>query len=488
MLSTVSALGMATGILIDMPGRVTSAAFVGRKDQLERLHEAFAATLTTPAVVLIGGEAGVGKTRLVYEFAAGIPEARVLVGTCLELGQAVMPFLPLAGILRQLSRALGPEETQRLYGAELLRFLPDQGSSSADTGEGEQSGLFEAVLVLLGRLAEISPVVLVIEDLHWADRSTLDLLGFLARNVSSMRAMLIGTYRSDEMRRTHALRPVLAELTRLPHVERIELLPMDEREVIQLYTAIRGQQPQPAEADSIITRSEGNPFYVEELLASGDSVQVGMPAGLRDILATRLDNLPESAKEVLRIAAAAGRRVDHRLLAVVAQLGEDELQAGLRTAVEGEALVPDAEGYRFRHALLQEAAHDQLLPGERMRLHRRFAEALQADPSLAAGGSAGVHAELAYHALATHDVDLAFSSLVRAGQRARDLYAFAEAQQHFERAVELRPQLSAEASDTAPPTWELLRNAALCARYFGDIRVGAVKHLRRAIAVLGRGG
>ena len=226
------------------------------------------------------------------------------------------------------------------------------------------------------------------------------------------------------MRRTHALRPVLAELTRLPHVERIELLPMDEREVIQLYTAIRGQQPQPAEADSIITRSEGNPFYVEELLASGDSVQVGMPAGLRDILATRLDNLPESAKEVLRIAAAAGRRVDHRLLAVVAQLGEDELQAGLRTAVEGEALVPDAEGYRFRHALLQEAAHDQLLPGERMRLHRRFAEALQADPSLAAGGSAGVHAELAYHALATHDVDLAFSSLVRAGQRARDLYAF----------------------------------------------------------------
>jgi tetratricopeptide (TPR) repeat protein len=120
-----------------------------------------------------------------------------------------------------------------------------------------------------------------------------------------------------------------------------------------------------------------------------------------------------------------------------------------------------------------------------MRLHRRFAEALQADPSLAAGGSAGVHAELAYHALATHDVDLAFSSLVRAGQRARDLYAFAEAQQHFERAVELRPQLSAEASSTAPPTWELLRNAALCARYFVDIRVGAVKHLRRAIAVLG---
>jgi tetratricopeptide (TPR) repeat protein len=289
------------------------------------------------------------------------------------------------------------------------------------------------------------------------------------------------------MRRTHALRPVLAELSRLPLVQRIELQPMDEGEVLQLFTAIRGNQPQPEEAVSILTRSEGNPFYIEELLAAGDPSWIGMSSSLRDILADRLESLPESAKEVLRIAAAAGRRVDHRLLEVVAQLPESDLQAGLRAAVDGEALVPDADshGYRFRHALLQEAAHDQLLPGERTRLHRAFVDTLQADPSLAVGGSAGVDAELAYHALATYDVDLAFSSLVRAGERARDLYAFAEAQQHFERAIELRPQVGAAVSVTAPPTWELLRNAALCARYFGDIRVGSVTHLRRAIAVLG---
>jgi predicted ATPase len=136
------------------------------------------------------------------------------------------------------------EETQRLYGAELLRFLPDQGSPSVESGEREQSGLFEAVLALLGRLAETSPVVLVMEDLHWADRSTLDLLSFVARNLGSMRVVLVGTYRSDEMRRTHALRPVLAELSRLPLVQRIELQPMDEYEVFQLFTAIRGNQPQ----------------------------------------------------------------------------------------------------------------------------------------------------------------------------------------------------------------------------------------------------
>jgi DNA-binding CsgD family transcriptional regulator len=473
-----------------MPGRITSSAFIGRQVELESLLEVFDATLDGPAVVLLGGEAGIGKSRLVSEFAEHIPEARVLVGACLELGQAVMPYLPLAGILRQLSRKIGPEETQRLYGAELLRFLPDQGSPSVESGEREQSGLFEAVLALLGRLAETSPVVLVMEDLHWADRSTLDLLSFVARNLGSMRVMLVGTYRSDEMRRTHALRPVLAELSRLPLVQRIELQPMDEYEVFQLFTAIRGNQPQLEEASSILTRSEGNPFYVEELLAAGDPARTGMPSSLHDILADRLDQLPESAKEVLRIAAAAGRRVDHRLLEVVAQLPEDDLQVGLRAAVDGEALVPDVDGhgYRFRHALLQEAAHDQLLPGERARLHRAFVDALQADPSLAAGGRAGVHAELAYHALAAHDVDLAFSSLVLAGLRARDLFAFAEARQHFERAAELRPHVSAHVSANAPPTWELLRNAALCARYSGDSRGAAVPHLHRAIGVLGEDG
>jgi predicted ATPase len=120
----------------------------------------------------------------------------VLVGACLELGQAVMPYLPLAAVLRQLSRTLGSDETRRLYGAELVRFLPDHGTSSSDGGVREQAGLFEAVLALLARLAETSRVVLILEDLHWADRSTLDLLTFLARNLASLPVMLVGTYRS----------------------------------------------------------------------------------------------------------------------------------------------------------------------------------------------------------------------------------------------------------------------------------------------------
>ena len=328
------------------------------------------------------------------------------------------------------------------------------------------------------------------EDLHWADRSTLDLLTFLARIWA--RSGSCSLEATDPMRcgvRTHFC-PVLAELTRLPLVARMELQPMDEGEVVQLVTAIRGNQPQPGEADSIIARSEGNPFYIEELLAAGDPAQAGMSSSLRDILAASLDDLPESAKEVLRIAAAAGRRVDHRLLEVVAQLSRGRVGRGTRAAVEGEALVPDADGYgyRFRHALLQEAAHDQLLPGERMRLHRAFAQVLLADPSLAAAGKRQRPCRARLSRLGRPRRRSGLFLPVLAGQRARDLLAFAEAQQHFERAVELRPRVNAEVSATAPPTWELLRNAALCARYSGDIRVGAISHLRRAIAVLGDDG
>jgi hypothetical protein len=145
-----------------VPRRITSSAFIGRSRELKNLTEVFEATRTAPAVVLLGGEAGVGKTRLVSEFLRRVPEARVLVGACLELGQAVMPLAPLAGILRQLSRGLGSEEAQQLFGPELVRFLPDQGTSSTDRETVEQLGLFEAVLALLDRLADTTQVVVVL--------------------------------------------------------------------------------------------------------------------------------------------------------------------------------------------------------------------------------------------------------------------------------------------------------------------------------------
>lgn len=474
-------------ILARMSQRVSAAVMIGRDGPLETLRQAFAGTDGAGAdgrVAVIGGEAGAGKTRLVSEFVAGLDDPhriRVLQGGCLELGEALMPLAPLAGILRQLGQELGEELVAEMAGHELAGYLPGYGGSPLDAQWNGQASMFGALRSLLERLAADGPLVVVMEDLHWADRSTLDLVTWLTRAVAGVPMLLVLTYRSDEMRRSHPLRPVLAELSRLPHVDRIELDPLSEPEVHALLSAIRGETVPAELARQVVDRSEGNPFFAEELLAaSGDG---GLPLTLRDILSARLDALAESAKEVLRIAAAAGRRVDHRLLEVVADLAPEDLDAGLRAAVEEQALVPDGDGFRFRHALLQEAVHEQLLPGERTRLHRAFADVLLADPSLAGGGADAVDAELAHHAVACHDLDLAFTSLVRAGDRARALFAFNEAMHHYQGAVDLRARISAEAAASAPPTWELLRAAANCFRQAGDPAIG-VANLRRAIGML----
>jgi DNA-binding CsgD family transcriptional regulator len=475
-------VGVHAAILGDMAQRVSAAVMIGREEPLEALAAALASARAGDGrCVVVGGEAGAGKTRLMAEFVARTEGVWQLQGGCLELGQAVMPLAPLAGILRQLGRDLGDERAAELVGPELAGFLPGRPQVTMDPHWTGQLGMFEAFRAVLGELAEERPVVVVIEDLHWADRSTLDLLSWLARNLADTQVLLAATYRSDEMRRSHPLRPVLAELGRLAYVERIELQPLSDPEIVELLSAIHGGPVPPALAREVADRSEGNPFFAEELFAGAGGE--GVPLTLRDILAARIDSLPESAKEVLRIAAAAGRRVDHRLLDMVAALGPGELDAGLRAAVEAQALVADADGFLFRHALLQEAVHEQLLPGERTRLHRAFADALLAEPDLAAGGADSVDSELAHHALAAHDLDLAFQSLVRAGRRARDLFAFSEAQRHLEGAADLREQISPEAARDAMETWELLRAAAHCSRYGGDPAIG-VGHLRRAISRL----
>lgn len=456
---------------------MSSSQLIGRAAEIASLTAALDhAGGETAQIVFVGGEAGVGKSRLVSEFVGGLPRGvRVLTGYCLELRQAVLAFAPLVGILRQLSEQLGPERTRQLYGRELQRFLPDH-SATAERSSDPTGELFGAVYGLLASLDDEGPLVLVVEDLHWADRSTLDLLSYLARELEGVRVLLIATYRADEMRRSHPLRPVLAELNRLPHVSRLDVEPLADREVGQLLSAIAGTDLPDRLAAEVVDRAEGNPFFAEELLAAiGER---GVPPTLRDILTTRLEALPDQAREVLRIAAAAGRRVDHRLLSEVAPLSPDELDEGLRDAVEHGVLVPDGFGYRFRHTLLQEAAHEQLLPGERTRLHAAFADVLSREPQLAAAGADSVDAEIAYHALQAMDVDRAYPATVAAGYRARDLLAYPEALQHFERALDLLPRVSPEVP--SDPEWRLLSLASECA----DEPDTMIKYAKRAIALL----
>jgi DNA-binding CsgD family transcriptional regulator/tetratricopeptide (TPR) repeat protein len=453
--SFVSSAGRA--ILVGMAPTLTSPTFVGRTEELARLAEAGdRAAGGTPAAVLIGGEAGVGKTRLVGEVVAAARRAgaTVLVGGCVEVGGEGLPFAPLVEALRGFVRDLDEPDLARIVPGqarpELARLLPELAPPPGLHAAGEleldrlsttpgpwtdQVRLFELLLGLLERLGADGPALLVVEDLHWADRSTRDLLAFLVRNLRHGRLLLVMTYRSDELHRRHPLRPFLAELDRGRRVERLELARFGPAEVAAQLAGIQGAPPPAGLAERIHARSGGNAFFVEELAATA-AADGELPQSLRDTLLARIELLGEPAQQVLAVAAAAGSRVGHELLAEVAATDEAELLAGLREAVSAHVLLVDTgDGtYRFRHALVKEAVYAELLPGERTRLHARYAAALAGRDG---GGDPGLAAELAWHWYAAHDLDRALPAAVEAGKAAERAYGFAEAQAQFERALEL---------------------------------------------------
>jgi DNA-binding CsgD family transcriptional regulator/tetratricopeptide (TPR) repeat protein len=289
---------------------------------------------------------------------------------------------------------------------------------------------------VFGRVGADAPLVLAIEDIHWADRSTRDFLGFLVGNARNERLLLVCTYRTDELHRRHSLRPFLAQHERRPLVERVELRGFSLEELTAQLHGILGTPPDPALVRSLHERTDGNPFFTEELLAASED-GAELPDSLRDALMLRIEVLSEQTQAVLRVAAAHDRPVTHRLLAAVSGLSEPELLAAVREAVTHHVVVQrDEETYAFRHALLRETLEVDLLPGERTSLHLSLAQALEADPGLAAG-DARVAAEICSHWLGAHRLPEALAAAVRAGAEAEDVYAFAEASHHFERALGL---------------------------------------------------
>ena len=427
-----------------MGGRVASPTFVGRIEELQALEAARRrAADGAPAVVLVGGEAGVGKTRLVAELtdrwvADGI---RVLAGGCVPVGDGGLAYAPIAEALRDLTSEDGVAAVRELVGpswAELARILPALGEppSSLPPGPAAQLRLFELLLRLLGRLSDQTPVVLVVEDLHWADQSTRDLLVFLVRNLRRERLLLIATYRDDEPGQSR-LGGYLAELDRGGPVQRLELPRLDRAETAAQLTGILGTAPAVDLVDGLFARSEGNPFFTEELLERVRAGSATLPTTLRDLLQGRIEALPEPAQQALRAAAVAGGHVPHRLLAAVAGLDKAQLDGALRAAVAHQLLTNHEDGYQFRHALLREVVDAGLLAGERARLHAAYAHALTEWPELSAGSPAAAAAELAIHWDAAGELDRALLARAQAGLAAEQAHAFPEAQRHYERALQL---------------------------------------------------
>jgi ATP/maltotriose-dependent transcriptional regulator MalT len=460
----------------------TPRCFVGRAAALARLHEAYErAAAGEPTSVLVCGDAGIGKSTLVARFVETSGARQVLTGACVRLADDMSSFVPFVGVLRAVVRRRGLDGLDALVGrstrAHLAHLLPDLGDPPA-ADESTRSRIFAALLGLLERLGEEEPVVVVIEDLHWADPSSWDLYAFLVRNLVDARVLVVGTQRA--LPATHRLREPLTELVRAPGVTRIELAPLTVADARELVEAGLGRADD-ALATRLHARSEGNPLFLEALLESGADGAV--PARLRDLLIVPVESLPEASRQVAFAVAAGGHHVEHALLAAVTGLCGAELEAVLRPALDAGVLTAAVDGYGFRHALIRDAVYDLLmLPGERIRLHTRFAEAIAADPALAPPALCYAPGEMARHWTAAGKTPSAFAALWRAAEEGRDLFAHRERLDMLRRLIALWPQIADPAAVTGTSWPEVLRMAVEAADEAGDLDEGMALADRALVA------
>ena len=433
-------MGTSAPMMDLVPIHQVTTPLVGRGSDLEQLVELVGLVAPQGAAggaVLLSGDAGVGKTRLLAELRTHAEAAgwRTLAGHCLDFGDSALPYLPFTEILGRLAQDAPdlvaavsegrPAVAHLLPGQRLLR------THGPDGDDVERSDLFETVHAAFERIAQTGPLLVVLEDLHWADQSTRDLLGFLFQRGFAAPVRLVASYRSDDLHRRHPLRTAVAQWSRFPGVHRLALGPLDDSAVRSLATSLHTGSLSEADLRRIVARAEGNAFFAEELVVASEVGSRSLPEDLASLLLVRVDQLDEDARQIVRAASCAGRQVEHDMLAAVVGLDADRLERGLRQAVETNVLVPSGAQYAFRHALLGEAVYDDLLPGERVRLHASYVEALCCHVA------PGTAAELARHARAAHDVPNALRASIEAGDDAMAVGGPDDAARHYEVALEL---------------------------------------------------
>jgi DNA-binding CsgD family transcriptional regulator/tetratricopeptide (TPR) repeat protein len=464
-----------------MPARTSSPALVGRDADVDVLRGAIeASSRGSPRFVIVRGEAGIGKTRLVREATAAAAEdgTLVLLGECLDIGPAGLPYLPLAGALRGLARQLDADRLERVVGPgrrELAAIVPEL-ASEADAGAGldaqalpsglAQARLFERVLGLLRALTAETTTILVVEDVHWIDRATRDLLTFLSRNLTDERLALVLTCREHDLPRGHPILAWLADIARAASTTVIELERLDRSAVERQLRVLADGATGPELADRVWRRSQGNPLLVEELAAAGGAGE--RPSSIVEILLARVRRLDPEARRVVDAVALAARPVDERLLAEVLDTPEGDVETGLRSALDTGVLElePAGDRYRFRHELLREAVEQELLPGARRRLHERYARRLEARPDLADTSPVGAAADLAHHFAEAGLAAEAYARAIDAAAAAEAVHAYADAHRHLERAIGLEP---AAGETGAAARGALRRRAANDADLGGDV-------------------
>ncbi len=473
-----------------MAQRVSSSRFVGRRRELDELILTLSegAREELPVLFFLAGESGVGKTRLLRELIgrAEADGAKAIGGSCIELGDDDLPYAPLVAALRPLHRTCATvlDQLPASARAELARLNPAIGQPSAEpeSERGEaQRRLFDAFIELISLLSEEQPVLLWIEDIHWADRSTRSFLKFLSASLSDERVLVVATYRADELHRRHPLRPLLAELERSERARRIELTRFDEDELAAQLTDILGEPPDRDSVQRLFSRSDGNPLFTEELLAAGTDGRGSPPPSLREALLLRSERMSEQSQQLLRLLAVAGRAGED-LLAAASGLDPAALSAALREGMDAQIVIIEGELFALRHALLREVLYDDLLPGQRADLHLRIAAALEGiEPT---GEPAWTATAVAHHYYAAGDQPQALTAAIGAATAVRGLHAYGEAAGLLDRALALWPRIANAESLTGIGEDQLLADAARVHYLDGEDAV-AMALYERAIEAVG---
>jgi DNA-binding NarL/FixJ family response regulator/tetratricopeptide (TPR) repeat protein len=472
--------------------RVASPTFVGRAAELAALDDALdAAAQGKTTTILIGGDPGVGKTRLLQTWNDRALQrgARIASGSCLDLGETGPAFTAVVEALRELLGGLGATDEATLVGPDrsvLARIVPELGGSpdpdatGVDRSSFAQTRLFDRLADVFQRAAATGPLIVELEDIHWADRSSQAFLLYLVEVSRAANLLLVGTYRPEVAETDQAFRTTLDQLLRRSRVSTLPIAPFDRDELREQLTGILGSPPSTSLLAAIQARSEGNALFAEELAAARDP-SVDLPASVGAATASKVAGLSTNARALLRVASVVGRTSSYSVLQEVTSLGDADLGDALRETVRARLLEPIhvGEAYRFRHALLEEAIYEETLPGERRRLHGAVARALADGPDRPP--DADLAPRLATHWYEAHEFNRAFASSGAAAAAAERQSAYAEAATHYERLLELWD--SAGDSQGALTRAGVRERAAWNALLAGDLERSAT-HLREALLEL----
>ena len=483
------------------PDPLYQRVFVGREQELRQLQQGFDAALSgNGSLAMVVGEPGIGKTALCEQLATYVAMrgGKTLVGHCYEEGSLSLPYLPFVEAMRSyvltretdgLKADLGSGAADVARIVSEVRDKVQVSPAPAMESEEQRYRLLQAVTAFLRSASMVQPLLIVLEDLHDADRESLDLIVRLSRNLEGARLLVVGTYRDVEVDRTHPLSATLAELRRAATFLRIPLRGLTIDEVHRMMSAIRGQEVSWDRAEAIHRQTEGNPLFVQEVLRylveegyvvrEGDRYvrtdaggpEAGIPEGLRDAIGKRLARLSERGNQVLGVASVIGREFRLDVLQRVAELPEDDLfaviqEATQRAIVEERSRIGVVE-YRFTHAFFRQILYEETIAPRRIRLHQRVARALEEVYARRLDEHAAELAEHYSHSSSADDLTRAVEYGEMAARRALGVHAYGEAARHLEQALRVQDVLD---PDDRPKRCDLLVSLGTAMMVAGDAK------------------